>query len=377
MSEKITLKLQILRYLLRLRTAPRSQLAELCQVSAAAVSTASRDLIARGLLLEGEKIPVKRGAPQIALSLNPKAGHALGLHVATHRITASLLNAAGDELDTMEITGHFRDLDAARAALRHVREWTLTDAGRHAKGPLLGAGLALPTRFRSGGLDHAPEIESWARADLPALFEKDLGCHTFIENDGNAAAMGELCCGNAAGHADFAYLYLTEGLGCGIVLNNQLHRGRLGNAGEIGTLPAFSDVRPTFRDLAKFCAAHNAPSGRCAGEWAQYLTSHPEIVQAWLARVGPGARALTLILGTVLAPDAIFLGGDLPLKAREALRAHLLAADAQDPPRIPAPRLELPMITARSAAAFGAATMVLYPSTARDWSPDTSGIARI
>lgn len=360
MRENNALKLQILRSLLRLRTAPRSQLAELCQVSAAAVSTASRDLIARGLLLEGDKIPVKRGAPQIALSLNASAGHALGLHVATRRIAASLLNAAGDELSTVERTGNFRDLDTARAALRQAKQDVLERAGAQAQGPLLGAGLALPTRFRKGGLDHAPEIASWARPDLPALFAADLGCETFIENDANAAAMGEFCRGNAEGHDDFAYLYLTEGLGCGIVLNNRLHRGWLGNAGEIGTLAEFDDIRPTFRDLATFCASHAGPDGRLPEDWARYLAARPDILEAWLDRVAPGARRLILILGAVLAPTAIFLGGDLPLAAREGLRQRLLSPEAPGQGRGTPPVIALPRVDVKNPAAFGAAAMMLY-----------------
>src|SRR5439155_27362944 len=54
-----------------------------------------------------------------------------------------------------------------------------------------------------------------------------------LENDINLAALGEQWQGVARGVADFVFLSVGTGMGAGLVLGGELHRGRNGAAGEI------------------------------------------------------------------------------------------------------------------------------------------------
>ena len=54
-----------------------------------------------------------------------------------------------------------------------------------------------------------------------------------IENDINLAALGEQWRGVARGVDDFAFISIGTGLGSGLVLRGELHRGRHGAAGEL------------------------------------------------------------------------------------------------------------------------------------------------
>lgn len=55
-----------------------------------------------------------------------------------------------------------------------------------------------------------------------------------IDNDANAAAVGEMIYGGARGMQDFIEITLGTGLGAGVVVNGQLVRGHGGMAGELG-----------------------------------------------------------------------------------------------------------------------------------------------
>ena len=55
-----------------------------------------------------------------------------------------------------------------------------------------------------------------------------------IDNDANAAAVGEMIYGGAQGMRDFIEITLGTGLGSGVVANGQLIRGHGGMAGELG-----------------------------------------------------------------------------------------------------------------------------------------------
>jgi glucokinase len=55
-----------------------------------------------------------------------------------------------------------------------------------------------------------------------------------VENDANAAALGEAMFGAGVGRPDFLYVTLGTGVGGGVILGGQIYRGPHGDAGEVG-----------------------------------------------------------------------------------------------------------------------------------------------
>ena len=86
----------------------------------------------------------------------------------------------------------------------------------------------------------------WALRDLEAELSQVLDMPVWIENDGNAAAVGESLFGVGRRHRSFAYLYIAAGLGGGLILDGVPVRGFRGNAGEFtGLLPVQArETRP-------------------------------------------------------------------------------------------------------------------------------------
>lgn len=66
------------------------------------------------------------------------------------------------------------------------------------------------------------------------LIENKTGIPTFVENDVNAAAMGEAMFGAAKGASDFICLTYGTGIGGAIFLNGKLYKGAGSSAGEMG-----------------------------------------------------------------------------------------------------------------------------------------------
>ncbi|MNH94978.1 N-acetylglucosamine repressor [compost metagenome] len=355
----------VLRYLRRKQSASRAEIAELCGVTPAAVSMMTRDLIERGIVQEGAKRQVGRGAPQIDLSLDPSIGFALGVHANRFSITLSLLDFGGRMVGELHLPGRYDTFAEVQAEIRNGKDRLLAQGGIDGS-LLIGAGIAMPTRFRHGAafLDLAQEVISWAGPDLTASLQESLGCSVVIENDANAAAMGELTLGNAAGHENFVYLYLSEGIGSGIIIGRQLYRGNLGNAGEIGALRARGLTRPSFEDLAKWCASRSGkvPADRSPDAWKNYLDTNRDTLGDWLTRAGPEIARLAFPVSAVLAPQAIYIGGTLPLMVREQLLPWLnfSSSDPFEGARVLQPEILLPEVSATDTVAFGAAAMILH-----------------
>ncbi|MFK3781108.1 ROK family protein [Agrobacterium sp. NPDC089420] len=355
----------LLGYIRRKGSASRVELAEYCSVTPAAVSMMTRNLLERGIIEEGARRQEGRGAPHIDLSLRKNVGYALGAHVNRYSVMLTLLNFGGEIVGELQMRGSYEAFSDVQRALQDG-SGELLSKNAIDRGDLIGAAIAMPTRFRKQAmsLDLAEEVISWAGSDLSAMLREALRCPVIIENDANAAAMGELTLGNQAGHANFAYLYLSEGIGGGIIIRNELYRGYLGNAGEIGALRGRGGSRPSFEDLAAWCLEHmgEKPSGRAPDVWTDYLARNAAVLDAWLDRAGPQVARLGFAVSAVLAPTAIYVGGTLPRIVREKL-VQWLDYEVSDPfngAEVIQPQILLPDVVATDPVAFGAAAMVLH-----------------
>lgn len=341
------------------------EIAELCGITPAAVSLLTRDLLKRGLIAEGARRKSVRGAPHIDLGLEQSVGYALGVHASHFAVMLTLLDFRGDLVQEKYLPGTYDKFSNVVEAIRTGTN-ELFSANSIDRKTLIGTGIALPTRFRNETvpLDLAEEVISWAVGDLSTILRDALDCPVMIENDANAAAMGELTLGNPAGHENFAYMYLSEGIGGGLIIRKELYRGNLGNAGEIGALRSRGLSRPSFEDLAHWCSERlgNIPQGRAPDVWEHFLESNSSVLESWLERAGPEVARLAFAISAVMAPSAIYVGGTLPRSVRERL-SEWLDYGKSTPfagARVVQPQILLPDVIAADPVAFGAAAMILH-----------------
>lgn len=108
----------------------------------------------------------------------------------------------------------------------------------------IGVGVGAPdVNVFSGEMDHAANFKWGEKIPLKKGIEDTLGYSTIVDNDANAAAIGEMQYGVARDMRDFVVLTLGTGLGSGIVVNRNLVYGYTGMAGELG----HTNVRPGGR----------------------------------------------------------------------------------------------------------------------------------
>lgn len=103
-------------------------------------------------------------------------------------------------------------------------------------GTLRGIGIGVPgiIDMRTGMLRESPNLPGWADYPVHREIERRLKTPVILENDANAAALGEKWLGAARQVDDMAMLTLGTGVGGGIVLGGRVWHGMTGMAGEIG-----------------------------------------------------------------------------------------------------------------------------------------------
>lgn len=128
-------------------------------------------------------------------------------------------------------TTGFSTVEAYVASIGFV----LKKAETHCKRDLLAIGIGAPSaNYFSGCIEHAPNMPWQGIIPLTELITKQTGKRSYITNDANAAALGEMIFGAAKFVKDFVLVTLGTGLGSGFVVNGEVIYGHDGFAGELG-----------------------------------------------------------------------------------------------------------------------------------------------
>ena len=95
-------------------------------------------------------------------------------------------------------------------------------------------GIGSPGPFHNGRLAQPANLPGWDGIALAESLSARLDRPAYLQNDGNAAAVGEWMFGQGKNSQDMAYITVSTGVGAGLVLNGAPYGGPHGNAAEIG-----------------------------------------------------------------------------------------------------------------------------------------------
>ena len=214
----------------------RANLAQQSGLNRSTISSLVGDLIARGLIREiGLEEADSRGRPGMLLELNPDGGCIVGIEIHMGYVTTILTDFTARTLWRQHVTfSHGTDQseviklseELIHAALQAGRAYDLTP---------LGIGLAVPGLVDTarGELVFAPSL-GWRHVPFRDRWGHKFEVPLYIENDGNASAVGEYYFGVAKGHRDFLFLGTGIGMSGGLMLDGQIYRGVGSFAGEVG-----------------------------------------------------------------------------------------------------------------------------------------------
>lgn len=98
----------------------------------------------------------------------------------------------------------------------------------------VGVGAPGPIDTHAGTILSAPNLRSFWGFPLVDALRSMTGVEVFLENDANAAALGEARFGAGRGVRNLVYLTLSTGVGSGAIVDGHLLSGEDGNAPELG-----------------------------------------------------------------------------------------------------------------------------------------------
>ena len=108
----------------------------------------------------------------------------------------------------------------------------------------IGVGCGGPLDPWRGVIYNALNNPGWVDVPLVEWLESALGRPTVLDNDANAAALGEHRFGAGRGIDDLVYLTVSTGVGGGVIAGGRLVHGANGNAAELGHVSVDAHGRP-------------------------------------------------------------------------------------------------------------------------------------
>ena len=215
---------------------PMAELSERRGVSRSKTGQDVAALRRLGLVADGGQAPSRGGRPSGIVTLSDHIRYA-GVDIGATSIGVAITNGYCEVLDFVEEDADVRD--GPEAILERVVD-LITGLVPPSVTPVVGVGLGVPApvSFSEGRSIVPPLMPGWDRYPIRDLLSEALGVPVTVDNDVNIMALGEMHGGVARGVSDFLFVKVGTGIGCGIVVHDQVYRGVDGCAGDIGHIRA-------------------------------------------------------------------------------------------------------------------------------------------
>ena len=221
----------------------RIEIAKLTSLTPPTISSIVTSLIEAGLVkecgLSKSKNDAVLGRKPILLDIVKDAACAIGVDWGPNGIICSITDLRGNILDMVRSINENWDIEPT---VNETAEMIggLIKKNRLDREKIIGIGVGIPgfVEIETGVVRYSP-IHGWKNASVGELLEARTGLPVCTENNVRLMAVGEMLVSGRKNKTsgitgDFLYVYAGEGIACAIVHNNELLRGNIFGAGELG-----------------------------------------------------------------------------------------------------------------------------------------------
>ncbi len=231
----------------------------------------------------------------------------------------------------------------------------------------VGIGCPSPLDIEKGLVMSPSNLRDWDNFPIVKLFKERFKVPVVLENDANTAALGEYVHGAGRGYRNIIYITVSTGIGGGIIINGEIFHGVSAGAGELGhTIVQPDGVRCN-------CGSRGCVETICAGvhivrrAQERLASGEPSLMNEMTANIGEvSAKTVVeavrrkdklaveiwdetcrfLAIGiansiTLLAPEAVVIGGGIAAATGEMLFVPLRALIPNFVSMIPAEKINI------------------------------------
>lgn len=203
--------------------------------------------------------------------------YVLGIDIGGTKVAVGLVSPEGEVIGferiptraqegPSQVIGRFIEL-CQKTVSRLGMDWKdIVAAGVGCGGPL--------DPFR-GLIQNPPNLPGWNNIPLVEQLQDEFGIPVYLDNDANAAALGEHRFGAGRGVANMVYMTVSTGVGGGVITDGRLLRGENGNAAELGHVSIVWNGRPCSCG-SRGCLEAYASGTAIAARAQELAVEHPQ-----------------------------------------------------------------------------------------------------
>ena len=216
------------------RRAPitRTEIAHELGLTLPTVTTSVAQMLEDGLLTEtlmAEPAGSAGGRPPLLLGFNPEAGRALGVELGSYETAVVLTDLVGNPVaQTLlpAVQEYDEMLEQLETALRPYLN----------KDKLMGVGLGLPgfVSRESGEVRTSILGRKWDNRPIAGDLSQRLGVPVMVDNNVRMRAGGQALFHGKETENLFAYLFVSKGIACPLMIRGRVLSGSTSGAGELG-----------------------------------------------------------------------------------------------------------------------------------------------
>jgi glucokinase len=159
----------------------------------------------------------------------------IGVDLGGTQIRAAVLQGANILARAASLTGDDPTPERVLPRIYTTLQEALDEAGV-TLAEIAGIGVCAPGPLdnRTGTLYAPPNLPAWKATPLRDILQEKYAKPVFVENDANAAALGEYLFGAGQGCQNMIYLTVSTGIGGGVIVGGRILEGANGSAAELG-----------------------------------------------------------------------------------------------------------------------------------------------
>ncbi len=284
-----------------------------------------------------------------------------GIDIGGTKIAVALENGAGERVASRRLPTEIAiGPDRILANILRAIDEMLVETGTELAA--VGIGCPGPIDIERGLVLSPANLPDWIDFPIVAIVKDRFGVPVLLDNDANAAALGEFYFGAGRGFRDIFYVTISTGIGGSMIIDGELRHGLQAGAGEIGhtivsidgdlcrcglhgCLEALASGTAIARRMREALVAQNGGAvddhADVTGQTVVDLVRHgdPTAIAVWNQAI----RFLAVGIGnaiTLIAPQAIVIGGGVAA-AGELLLAPLRELVGKNVTMLPIDQVEI------------------------------------
>ncbi len=170
-------------------------------------------------------------------------GRALGIDIGGTKIAVAAVEHRGAIVArTLLATEAERGFERAVGRIVEAANFVLAQAAwTNADLCGVGVGCTGPVSAERGIINNPYTLPTWSECDIVSALRTAFGRPVYLENDADAATLGECFAGAGQDSSRVVMLTLGTGVGGGVVIDGRVYRGTQGEHPELGHIPIDPD----------------------------------------------------------------------------------------------------------------------------------------